>query len=78
MPVFDYRCSDCGTTYDVYHKVKEISEDVVCPHCGSPSHKKLMSAATVSMGGKSSSSSFSPPPCESGGECCGGGACGLN
>lgn len=78
MPVFDYRCNDCGTTYDVYHKVKEISEDVVCPHCGSAQHKKLMSVATVALGGKSSSSSYSPPPCETGDGCCGGGACGLN
>lgn len=77
MPVFDYRCSDCGTTYDIYHKVKEISEDVVCPHCGSVKHKKLMSAASVSIGGKSDSSSFQGPSCESGGGCCGG-ACGLN
>jgi putative FmdB family regulatory protein len=77
MPVFDYRCSDCGTTYDVYHKVKEISEDVICPHCGSAQHKKLISAASVAIGGKARSSSLAEPTCESGGSCCGG-ACGLN
>jgi putative FmdB family regulatory protein len=77
MPVFDYRCNDCGTTYDIYHKVKEITDDVICPHCGSAAHKKLMSAATVSVGTKSSSS-YDPPSCETGGGCCGGGACGLN
>ena len=77
MPVFDYRCSDCGTTYDVYHKGKEVSEDVICPHCGSATHKKLMSAASVSVGGKSDNSSFQGSSCESGGGCCGG-ACGLN
>ena len=77
MPVFDYFCSDCGKTYDLYHKVREIAEDVVCPHCGSARHKKLFSAAMVSMGGSTSSSSESGPPCEMGGGCCGG-ACGLN
>ncbi|HCA81407.1 MAG TPA: FmdB family transcriptional regulator [Bacteroidetes bacterium] len=76
MPVFDYRCSDCGTTYDVYHKVKEITEDVICTHCGSPKHKKLMSAATVTMGSKSESPSCTGPSCESGGGCCG--ACEMN
>jgi putative FmdB family regulatory protein len=76
MPVFDYSCSDCGKTYDVYHKVREVAEDVICPHCGSVKHKKLFSAATVSMGG-SASASQSAPPCEMGGGCCGG-ACGLN
>ncbi len=78
MPVYDYRCSGCGTVYDVYHKVKEISEDVICPHCGSAKYKKLISASSLPVGGKSSGSSFSEPPCESGGDCCGGGACGLN
>ena len=74
MPVFDYSCSECGKTYDVYHKLREVVEDVVCPHCGSAEHKKLFSAASVSMGG---SSSASQPSCEMGGGCCGG-ACGLN
>jgi putative FmdB family regulatory protein len=76
MPVFDYTCSECGKSYDIYHKVREVLEDVVCPQCGSPKHKKLFSAATVSMGG-SASASQSAPPCEMGGGCCGG-ACGLN
>ncbi len=76
MPVFDYSCSQCGKIYDVYHKVREILEDVICPHCGSSNHKKLFSAAAVSRGG-SVSSSQSGPPCEMGGDCCGG-ACGLN
>ena len=75
MPVFDYVCSDCGKSYDVYHKVREVETDVLCPHCGSTKHKKLFSVAAVSMGGSSSSSSV--PPCEMGGGCCGG-ACGLN
>jgi putative FmdB family regulatory protein len=77
MPVFDYKCSGCGKTYDVYHKGREIVEDIVCPGCGSTEHKKLFSTAMVSMGGHSSSSSDSAPPCEMGGGCCGG-ACGLN
>lgn len=77
MPVFDYSCSECGKTYDVYHKSREVAEDVVCPQCGSTEHKKLFSAAMVSMGGKAASSSASQPSCEMGGGCCGG-ACGLN
>ncbi len=77
MPVFDYRCSGCGNTYDVYHKVREVVDDVVCPRCGSTEHKKLFSAASVSVGGTSSSSASSQPSCEMGGGCCGG-ACGLN
>jgi len=77
MPVYDYRCTDCHTTYDVFHKGREVQEDVVCPSCGSLHHKKLMSIPIISMGSDSPSSKYSSAPaCESGG-CCGG-SCGLN
>lgn len=75
MPIFEYQCTSCESTYDVYHKVKEIKEDVVCPACGSATHKRLMSATQVSMG---SSGGYVPASsCEQGGGCCGG-SCGIN
>jgi putative FmdB family regulatory protein len=77
MPVYDYRCNDCNSLYDVYHKGHEVKEDVVCPSCGSAHHKKLMSVPVISMGSTSSRCESSKmSSCESGG-CCNG-ACGLN
>ncbi|MGD0591877.1 MAG: zinc ribbon domain-containing protein [Bacteroidota bacterium] len=77
MPVYDYRCTDCDRTYDVFHKGSEVVEDVVCPSCGSVHHKKLMSVPVVSMGSPSAGSDYSTDSsCETGG-CCGG-SCGLN
>lgn len=78
MPVYDYRCDDCGKTYDVYHKVREVAEDVLCPSCGSKNHKKLMSVTQMSMGSDSGSgcSDGSCGPYTGGG--CAGGMCGLN
>ena len=72
MPVFEYQCQDCKKQYEVYHKVREISEDNRCPACGSPRHKKLMSASVVSMG--PSASSTRPEACEG---CCNG-SCEMN
>jgi putative FmdB family regulatory protein len=78
MPVYDYRCTECNSTYDVFHKGHEIKEDVACPSCGSTHHKKLMSIPIVSMGSTSSSSEYSSgSSCDTGG-CCSGDACGLN
>jgi putative FmdB family regulatory protein len=78
MPVYDYQCKECNSKYDVFHKGKEVKEDVVCPSCGSLRHKKLMSVPMVSMGTTSTGSDFSgAPSCDTGG-CCGGGTCGLN
>jgi putative FmdB family regulatory protein len=75
MPIFDYQCNDCGKIYDVFHKGKELVEDIVCPSCGATGFKKLMSAPMVSMGSSSASES-SYSSCDTG-SCCGG-SCGIN
>jgi len=77
MPVFDYQCKECGSRYDVYHKVREVAEDVVCPSCGSHSYTRLISAPMIAMAGSSVSASDSASNESSGAGCCGG-ACGLD
>lgn len=71
MPIYDYRCTDCGTVYDVFHKVREVKEDVVCPSCASAAHLRLLSAPAVLAGG-SRSAAAELPACGADG-CCGGG-----
>ena len=73
MPVYEYRCTDCGKSYDVLHMGREKIEDVVCPACHSAGHKKLMSVPSVAM----KSDTGGDPACSSGGSCCGG-SCGMN
>lgn len=77
MPIYDYRCNDCGKTYDVFHKVREVAEDVVCPSCGSVQSTRLIGAPSFSMTGKGRTSSFGDAPACADGSCCGG-SCGLN
>jgi putative FmdB family regulatory protein len=75
MPVYEYKCVSCGSTYDVFHRGREVAEDIVCPSCSSTEHKKLMSASAVAT----KASHASPAPsCDTGGGCCGGGMCGMN
>jgi putative FmdB family regulatory protein len=75
MPVYEYRCVSCGTTYDVFHRGREAAEDIVCPSCQSTQYKKLMSAPAVAT----KQSAPAAPSCDSGGGgCCGGGMCGMN
>ena len=75
MPIFDYHCQDCGTTYEIFHKVREKAEDIVCPKCGSTHSKKQISAPAVSVGSLSSTDSGSQ---NYGGGGCASGMCGLN
>lgn len=75
MPVYDYRCTACGSLYDVYHKTREVAEDVLCPTCGSAEHKKLMSVPAVAVSGNSKNESAGQ--CGMGDGCCGG-TCSMN
>jgi putative FmdB family regulatory protein len=72
MPIYDYKCGECGKIFDIFHKVREVQEDILCPACGSMKHTRLLSAPSINMGSRPEA-----PPCATGG-CCPGGSCGLN
>lgn len=81
MPIFEYKCNDCNTKFEVFHKVKENKDEIICPNCNSKNYIKLIS--TFSSFGSDSNSDFDSP-CSSG-TCgtqfnggCTGGVCGLN
>lgn len=71
MPVFEYRCKECGSTYDIYHKGKEISEDICCPSCTSRSYSKLISVPGI-IAGKNLPAQCGSDACSEAGTCCGG------
>jgi len=79
MPIYEYRCSECKEEYEVFHKGKEVEEEVICPECSSTSHTRLMSVAGVAVKNHSYSQSLHHQPtdaCENG-SCCGG-SCNFN
>ncbi len=50
MPLFDFKCEDCGQSSEVL--IVNSSDSPVCTHCGSKNLTKLM-AAHSSMSGSS-------------------------
>ncbi len=81
MPLFEYRCENCGSKYEVLHKSSAHQEEVTCPKCNSTKNKKLLSTFSATFDG---SSSYSSGGCASG-NCdipsaggCASGLCGLN
>lgn len=79
MPVFEYKCKECGTVYDVLHKSSSSKEDVVCPKCSSKKNVKLVSSFSSSFKSDNSSGGCSDGSCglpSYGG--CANGMCGLN
>lgn len=92
MPIYEYRCADCGAQHEHLQKLSD-APITRCPDCGSTHYAKLVSAAGFQLkgsgwyatdfkGGGSSSTSSSSEGGEktaatAGWGCCGG-ACGCH
>lgn len=84
MPLYEYKCSDCKSKFEVLHKSTLSLEEVTCPKCDSTKNKKLFSSfsASISSGSDHLSGGCSDGSCgmsdssEAGG--CATGMCGLN
>lgn len=58
MPIYEYRCKDCGHVFSRLQKVGASSDGVSCPSCGSTSSERLVSTfASASSGGTYGTSS---------------------
>lgn len=43
MPVFEFRCEECGKRFNALIGMTAESNDEACPHCGSKRTRKLVS-----------------------------------
>jgi putative FmdB family regulatory protein len=50
MPIYEYRCDECGHQEDHLQKISEATL-TVCPSCHKASYKKLLSAAGFQLKG---------------------------
>jgi putative FmdB family regulatory protein len=58
MPIYEYRCEEC-TKRSSALLMSYSSPDPVCPHCGKPALRRLVSTfATVSSGESEGDSDF--------------------
>lgn len=73
MPRYEYRCRECGSTFELTRPMAESSAPADCPD-GHADTVKLLS--TVAVGGTSGASAPAPAAGGGGGGCCGGGCCG--
>lgn len=73
MPLYEYTCDQCGTTFEIRRKVAERTDPAACPQCGDErSHYQFSVPAALPVVGAAVSSGDSCGP----GGCCGG-ACGI-
>lgn len=70
MPRYDFRCRQCGETFEVTRPMSESGAPADCP-AGHDDTVKLLT--TVAVGGRSAAPARAGG---GGGGCCGGGCCG--
>ncbi len=67
MPLYEYRCSHCGTVFERLRPSRQADDPAPCPCCGRGEGRRLLSLFAARSGGRS----LTGPAC--GG--CAGGSC---
>lgn len=71
MPLYEYRCRDCATTFELLRPASDRELVAVCPRCESRTTMPLISLVAASRAGSAERLSAGD-----GGGCCGG-SCGC-
>ena len=65
MPIYEYKCDDCGSYSEILVKNRANASSVSCPDCDSGNLEKLISApGAVMVRGGSSAAMPGPRPCQ--------------
>ena len=62
MPVYEYRCKDCGEDFDLFVRSATQQKTPTCPHCGSTKVEKAISLFGLGGGGSGSEAGASCGP----------------
>jgi putative FmdB family regulatory protein len=64
MPLYEYRCTECGAEFEKQLRFAEADQIPQCPECESPKTRKKLSRV-ASFGSKDSSVSIASSSCNS-------------
>lgn len=66
MPIYEFRCNQCNTTFEELCLTQRDTEEVMCPECNNKKVNRLMSAFSFTSGNKTTSTaSTSASACRS-------------
>ena len=77
MPIYEYRCEDCGAKFEKLVRRSEDAPGIECPSCGKTHLNQEFSTFAAHAADYSKNSSSEMPSCPKGG-CCNPGMCGMN
>jgi putative FmdB family regulatory protein len=75
MPIYEYRCEDCGNKVEKLVRRSTEASDTECPKCGQKHLEQEYSTFAAHAGGAPKSAEI--PSCPSG-QCSNPGMCGMN
>jgi putative FmdB family regulatory protein len=75
MPIYEYKCEDCGNRFEKLVRRASEVEGIECPACGQKHLQQELSVFAAHANGHTKSADM--PSCPKGG-CCNPGMCGLN
>lgn len=74
MPIYEYKCKECSTKFELMRSFSEADAPSKCPNCGAEQTQRQLSLVNAFSAGKSLTSSNSCGSCSSG-NCS---SCGMN
>lgn len=74
MPLYEYRCQDCGHRFEVLQSLGQGSQDLACPRCGRKAPERQYSTFAAHAGGAAAAEACTPQGCGAP-ACCGGFGC---
>jgi putative FmdB family regulatory protein len=80
MPIYEYKCSECNTKFEILHKSTSIQDVIRCPACDSTENKKLFSSFSSQINNdvNLSAGSCVKGSCRLSDNGCSSGLCGMN
>ncbi len=79
MPIYEYRCRDCGDRFEVLQRLGEGADSLTCGGCGAGSLEKQFSTFATASSAASAGAADGGGAIDCGaGACCGGGSCGFD
>lgn len=77
MPLYEYRCRDCGHRFEILQRLGEGAEGLACPGCGAEALAKQYSTFASATGGGNAQSQQSQSAASTGGGCGAGCGCAM-
>lgn len=60
MPIYEYRCEDCGRVFEMLRRISDADSDLKCPSCDSEEVVRQLSCFATSAGPSGGAASCGP------------------